>query len=169
VSLDKRLTNARPGAARLSRLAVVLIGGILAGACATAGGPASNVSPATIAGCYWFDPEVGDAGLAMPWVVELTAEPLTGWPGLEDAFLAYTWSWPARRSDVPFGYWAWAAGDSIRAGYPGGNAGYDVRLAPVAGGLEGWGRAVGDAIEPGEVLPRPAHPVVARRVSCPAG
>ncbi|MFN2324819.1 MAG: hypothetical protein ABR551_02945 [Gemmatimonadales bacterium] len=142
---------------------------LLLTACAPSPAQQAEAYAKSVAGCYQFEPETGDARLGLPWGIELREEPLEGWPGHEASRLARTWLTAETVADHPFGYWARSAIDSMRTGHPGGG-GLDLVLAWSEEGLAGWGRAVGNVVLP-EDPPglRPRQPVRAHRVACPAG
>jgi hypothetical protein len=151
--------------------ALGLLAGALGAGCAGAQQPAAD----SVVGCYQLVQDAGARALGLPWgfVLEQAAlEP--GWlvsASLPDARRALTATSPTGRQDFPFGYWAWTGvqRDSIEVGYPGGGGGFVLRLAPSGQDLVGLGRAVGDAVAPGQPSgPRPPSPVAARRVLCGA-
>jgi hypothetical protein len=156
--------------ARLVRRALALAGALCAATCA--GAPERSAEPGA-AGCYQFERGTGARTLGLPWGMELADAPLDpGWPILArapEARRALTANSPTARADHPFGYWLRAAGDTIEVGYPGPGAGIVLRLAPAGQDLMGVGRAVGDAVPPGEPFgARAPAPVTARRVLCGA-
>jgi hypothetical protein len=144
---------------------------LLAGGCASAQQQAADV--AAVVGCYQFERNAGARELGLPWGVELHETALP--PGAlvlgraPDARVAETATSPTARQDHPFGYWASALGDSLEIGYPGPGGGFVLRLTRTGQDLVGLGRAVGDALRPGDPAgPRPALGVTARRVLCGA-
>lgn len=150
-------------------LPVLMMPWLLLAGCAPSLAQQAEAFARSVAGCYQFEPELGNTRLGLPWGIELREELLEGWPGHEASRLARTWLTAERVADHPFGYWARSVVDSIRVGHPGGG-GFDLMLAWSGEGLAGWGRAVGDVVLP-EDPPglRPQQPVRARRVACPGG
>ena len=148
----------------LARIPALAALALMAGACASTG---QNVDPAELEGCYYFDQDHVARDLRLPWGVRLQGQPLSAeaWPAvgqLEGARVASTLNARAEE-DHPFGYWRPLAGDSILVGYPGGG-GLSLRVGPVADGLGGTARPVGDATLAGD---RPAYAVHLLRARCP--
>jgi hypothetical protein len=144
---------------------------LLAVGCASA--QQSGADVAAVVGCYQFERDAGARALGLPWGVELHDAALP--PGSQvlgrssGARVAETATSATARQDHPFGYWASVAGDSLEIGYPGPGGGFVLRLARRGQDLVGLGRAVGDAVRPGDPPgSRPALGVTARRVLCGA-
>lgn len=151
-------------------LCAAVVGGaavaaVVAG-CASSGGARPSPDEAVL-GCYQFQWTEEAAELGLPWGFELLARALEGWGNIPDGRVARTRVTEDVTRDHPFAYWRPVAGDSVHVGHPGGG-GISLTLRPEGPDLVGTARPVGDAVAPGEDLdPRPARPVVARRVVCP--
>ena len=125
---------------------------------------------ASVAGCYQFRYDEAAKTLGLPWGVVLLDEPIEpGWMvgmRFENVMTAETATSATGREDHPFGYWRTTAGDSIEIGHPSGFGGFTLVMAPAGQDLVGTGRAVGDAVAPGQT--RPELRVTALRVLCGA-
>jgi hypothetical protein len=153
-----------------SALAATLNVTVTAALAACASGASSQASE--LAGCYQLERNAGARALGLPWGFVLEDEELgAGWPLVSERAgvqRARTATSPTGRADVPFGYWASAAGDSVEIGYPGGG-GVVLTLASTGQDLIGQGVAVGDAVPLGGAMgPRAPVAVTARRVLCGA-
>lgn len=148
------------------RAGALFAAALVGAACASAG---ARDGVDELVGCYQFEVSADSRALGLPWGFELSDEPLEGWSALPDAREAVTRLTATRVADHPFGFWEPVpeGGDSIRVGHPGGG-GFLLVLAPEGQDLLGRGRAVGDAVAPGQAAgERPERAVVARRVLCP--
>lgn len=162
-------------AAATAAAALLALSACAAGGSGDAGGGGADETTEAadrtgLPGCYRFRSDASSEALNLPWGVVLDDEPLgDAWPLMarfDDVRRARTATSPTGRADHPFGYWRPVAGDSVEIAHPGGG-GLVLTMAPVAGGLEGRGRAAGDVLEPGETPgPRPSRPVSAERVEC---
>ncbi len=139
----------------------LLLIALVAGACAST----PDGSAQDLAGCYYFEQDATARELNLPWGVRLTAEPLTGWPPLEqeeDVRVAVTLIGEEETADHPFGYWRPMADDSVRIGYPG-TGGFVVDLVVGESELVGTATPVGDA----GLDDRPVHDVRLMHARCP--
>lgn len=142
------------------RLRLLLLPALLVSACASSPEGAAQ----ELSGCYYFERDATARELNLPWGVQLTDQPLEGWPigQQEGVRRAVTLKGPDQTADFPFGYWQ-AKADSVRLGYPG-MGGFLVDLAVEEQALEGTARPVGDA---GVDEERPVHPVRLTLARCP--
>lgn len=140
--------------------ALVLTAPLLAAGCAST----PDTAAAQLHGCWYFEPGSGAAGLGLPWGVELTDQPLEGWPAFQerDSRVAVTLVGPEDQRDFPFGYWEAPAPDSVRIGAPGGG-GWTLNLELRDSTLVGTARSTGDA----GLGARPSHSVTLIRARCP--
>lgn len=149
----------------LARL--VLAGLAVAVACASS----PNGHSQELTGCWYFaQPSPPD--MRLPWGVRLGADPLQGWPAIQqlDGVRVASTLTPDGDREHPFGYWRPLPGDSLEIGYPAGG-GAVLTLGVEAGGaaLTGSVRGVGDAraygTDPG--TPSAGQPVRLTRAGCP--
>lgn len=141
-------------------LAAILAATALMACASTPGGAAQE-----LAGCWYFEQDATARDLNLPWGVRLTADSLTGWPGVHErpgTRTAITLVRPGETAGFPFGYWRALPGDSVRIGYPG-MGGFALDLVVSDGALTGQARPVGDA---GLGERRPS-PVRLARAGCP--
>lgn len=143
------------------RNTLLLLALVATAACASTPGGAAQ----ELAGCYYFEQDATARQLNLPWGVQLTADPLSGWPPIDqqpDTYTAVTLTDAQRTDDFPFGYWQVRSGDSIRIGYPS-MGGFVLDLAVQDSQLVGTATPVGDA----GLGDRPTHSVRLDRARCP--